>query len=228
MAHKATEQDVGAIVQVHPPFSGHRAGVLKAIGPHASQAGIEQATIDFGEGRDETLMDWNIMVLDEGEEYDVIFAKPIAASGAGMKKPSKSKAAPKPPAAEGEEGEEKPRRAPKQPALKASEAVVDEDGNPPPGFKFSVMGSGKLTRSNFFPGEDATAKSLLLRVQRGEKPFSAVPPTLLAYLKSDEKWLRWFPEVAEMTDDSHYEATQEAKRKAAEPAATSEAQAEQA
>lgn len=187
MARDVTQEDVGEIVQVNPPFSGHRQGVLREMGTHPGGQPFHK--IDFGEGRQENLIDWQVMILEEGESAEDVFPPPATAPKSVRPKGRKKA------------DEEKEPRPPKDPNA---------------GMRESVLGSGRQTKSFFAPGEDATAKSWLLRVRRGEKKRSELPESLVNFVRTNDKWNRQFADVLELTDE-HYEATQRLKAEANSP-----------
>lgn len=201
MAHQATTEDINAIVHLKPPFSGHKSGILRDVQPHPSETGMTVYSIDFGDGRAEALIDWDVKVLDEGESYEDVFGVPSTPETANPLKGG--------PVRRGNRKADRDSAAPKVAKAPVGPAVLGPNGEVPAGYNLSVLGTGKLTKSNFFPGEDATAKSMLLKVQRGMMKRSELPPSLVAFVQGNEKWNRQFGNALDLTD-KFYEDTQAA------------------
>lgn len=82
-------------------------------------------------------------------------------------------------------------KAIKEPKPKAERTITEKTY----GSKECICGCGRPTGSTFAPGHDASMKSLLKKVQKGEIALDQVPVLVVDYVRSNEKWNGWFGDV---------------------------------
>lgn len=159
-------------VIIIPGNQGCNTGVLLNILPNAVGLGAVTYLFQCDNGNIYRLVDWRIepmtdAILDEVASKEITAIE--EAEKVTKKRSAKKEAAPR---------AEKPAKEPK---------VTEK--------KQCLCGCGGLTASNFVPGHDARAKSMLRKAEGNKEETAKLPAALVAFARSNEKWSAWFPNL---------------------------------